>query len=351
MNDKASAQLGVPLRLMQGFTELYEAELGKSYPCQQQVAKLEHKVCFESLRNEGNSPYILFSRASNSPLGAHPSAKVKKPVDIVVLFHGLSDSPFFMRGIAEHLQSSGYTVVVALSPGHGKRDAREDMKDDKLKERWYRHVDDVMALVEPFSERRFIGGFSTGGTLATRYALLNEDNIDGLLLFSAALALSNNAERLGAIWGMKSIAKLSDGEFVSHGPHPYRYPDVAGFAGLSLADVIFEIRDMLESGEDESGRAIDRHFPIFIAHSLADIITPYHGVDGLSQQIEGEHHIFTIAESYDTCHQDLVMSAQMMIGLKIDKQALNISERCAVPTPNPLFNQMMLMLSYFMKSL
>lgn len=64
-------------------------------------------------------------------------------------------------------------------------------------------------------------------------------------------------------------------------------------------------------------------------------------------KIQGEHQVMTIDRSYDTCHQDLVMSSMMMVGLKIDKTQLNISERCAIPKPNPLFTNMMAMLDYF----
>jgi hypothetical protein len=169
--------------------------------------------------------------------------------------------------------------------------------------------------------------------------LLHPEEIDALLLFSAALALSDSAENLGKIWGMKWIAKIVDGDFVSAGPHPYRYPEVAGYAGLTLADVIFEVRDLLDNSTVSK--------PIFVAHSLADIIAPYSGVETLMSNVKGEHQVFTIDSSYDTCHQDLVVSPMMMVGLKVDKTQLNISERCAVPKPNPLFNNMMAMLDYF----
>jgi len=38
--------------------------------------------------------------------------------------------------------------------------------------------------------------FQQAGTLATRYMMLHPDEIDGLLLFSGALALSDSAENL-----------------------------------------------------------------------------------------------------------------------------------------------------------
>ena len=326
-------QLVLPVQLFEDFSTLYEIELGSVRTCQDRVGLYEYKVCSKALRNEGNSPFILYSKGMPSANGKRQTAP------IVVLFHGLSDSPFYIRSIAEHLNDKGFTVVAPLTPGNGKLDASKDMRDPNLQQRWYAHVDSVMSLIRPYSDKTYIGGFSTGGTLATRYMLMHPNEIDGLLLFSGALALSDSAENLGQIWGMKWIAKIVDGDFISTGANPYRYPDAAGYAGLILADVIFEIRDLLVKTKVSK--------PIFVAHSLADIITPYYGVEDLMTKIQGEHQVMTIDRSYDTCHQDLVMSSMMMVGLKIDKTQLNISERCAIPKPNPLFTNMMAMLDYF----
>jgi pimeloyl-ACP methyl ester carboxylesterase len=328
-----SNRLALPLQLFEDFSTLYEAELGSVRSCEDNIGLYEYKVCSSALRNEGNSPFILYSKGRSGANGKRQIAP------IVVLFHGLSDSPFFIRSIAEHLNNSGFTVVAPLMPGNGKRNAASDMRDPNLQQRWYSHVDSIMSLVRPYSEITYIGGFSTGGTFATRYLLLHPDEVDGLLLFSAALALSDSAENLAKIWGMKWIAKIVDGDFVSTGPNPYRYPDVAGYAALTFADVIFEVRDLLVQTTVSK--------PIFVAHSLADITAPYYGVEDLLERIEGNHQVLTIAESYDTCHQDLVMSNITMVGFKIDKTQLNISERCAVPKPNPLFKNMMAMLDYF----
>jgi pimeloyl-ACP methyl ester carboxylesterase len=326
-------QLALPVQLFEDFSTLYEIELGSVRTCQDSVGLYEYKVCSKALKNEGNSPFILYSTGM-------PSANGKRQIaPIVVLFHGLSDSPFYIRSIAQHLNDKGFTVVAPLTPGNGKLDAAKDMRDPNLQQRWYAHVDSVMSLISPYSNKTYIGGFSTGGTLATRYMLLHPNEIHGLLLFSGALALSDNAENLGQIWGMKWIAKIVDGDFISTGANSYRYPDVAGYAGLTLADVIFEIRDLLVETKVSK--------PIFVAHSLADIIAPYYGVEDLMARIQGEHQVMTIDRSYDTCHQDLVMSSMMMVGLKIDKTQVNISERCAIPKANPLFNSMMAMLDYF----
>ncbi|HAX27440.1 MAG TPA: phospholipase, partial [Alteromonas macleodii] len=75
------------------------------------------------------------------------------------------------------------------------------------------------------------------------------NNIDGLMLFSGALALSDNAESMSRIWGIKLLARIIDGTYQTHGPNPYKYPNVAGLAGLELMDLINIIRDKVEEGQ------------------------------------------------------------------------------------------------------
>jgi hypothetical protein len=106
-------QLVLPVQLFEDFSTLYEIELGSVRTCQDRVGLYEYKVCSKALRNEGNSPFILYSKGMPSANGKRQTAP------IVVLFHGLSDSPFYIRSIAEHLNDKGFTVVAPLTPGNG----------------------------------------------------------------------------------------------------------------------------------------------------------------------------------------------------------------------------------------
>ena len=114
-----------------------------------------YRVCSDALRNDGNAPYIL-----------HNGKPTKK---VMVLFHGLSDSPFFFSSIAPFIRQQGFTVVVGLLPGHGKKEADADMEDSELYQRWQTHVSDVVAYASTLGERVYLGGFSTGGALVTHY--------------------------------------------------------------------------------------------------------------------------------------------------------------------------------------
>jgi esterase/lipase len=314
----------------QGFKSLYKTELGSIQACTKQIEG-ELKVCSKILKNEGNAPYVLHAK--------HPKA-------VVVLFHGLSDSPFFMRSIAEYLQSQGYTAIVGLTPGHGKYDADADMEDPQLKERWLTHSQSLIQLAKSLDSPLFIGGFSTGGAFATHYMLNNPGDIQGLLLFSGALQLADNAESMSKVWGMKWITKWFDGEYPSQGPNPYKYPSVGLYSALVLMDVINDIRDKLAI-YSENQKTLTT--PIFAAHSAADKTTLIEGVENLMENVDGEHSLFKIDESYDVCHADLPISSVQIVAMKFNKSLVKEHEKCAVPQANPLHQNMLNMMMYFLE--
>lgn len=308
------------------FSEIYSAELGPLSACPENTLR-DIAFCSSQLKNAGNAPYVLL------PVG--------RPKAVIVLFHGLSDSPFFMRSLAEYLQVKGYMVVAPLSPGHGKLEADADMQDDELGKRWLEHIDKIMGFSLSFELPTVVGGFSTGGTFATHYAIRHADKVDAILLFSGALRLASSAETMSKIWGMKSLAKLLDGEYETMGPNPFKYPSVASYSALVLMDLIQEVREMLKENTVR--------LPIFAAHSLADKVTLFEGIEETTAAIKGKHTIFKVDEEYDLCHADLPISSAQLISVKFDKSQVNENERCAVPKANPLHDNMLLMLDVFLR--
>ena len=307
------------------FKTLYKDALGSTKPCAETRTQ-RYSVCSNVLRNEGSGPFILHHNRATT--------------NVAVLFHGLSDSPYFMRGIASALHANGFTVIVPLLPGHGLREADDEMEDGQLAERWQAHVDEVMELANQLGNRQFIGGFSTGGALAVDQYLDEPANIAALMLFSGALALSDNAESMWKIWGIKTLAKWVDGDYQTHGPNPYKYPSVAGFAGLELMDIIDSIRTRLDTGQKIK-------VPLFVAHSQADGTTPISGVKSLLSHSEATNTFFEIDEEYDLCHADLPLNTRLVVDMYFKTEMVNANERCAVPKANPLYRQMIFMLNAF----
>ncbi|NMH59225.1 alpha/beta hydrolase [Alteromonas ponticola] len=309
------------------FKAHYQSQWGQVAQCRDPEQN-QFRVCSPRLRNEGNAPFIM-----------HHGMKTAK---VAVLFHGLSDSPFYMRAIATKLFEEGLNVIVPLTPGHGLREADEAMEDSDMPQTWRQYADSIVQIATQLGDEVYLGGFSAGAAIATDYYLRQPEQVDGLFLFSAALALSDYAESMAKIWGTKWIARLLDGEYQATGPNPHKYPSVSGYAGLQLMSIIKDIRNRLENGQQ-----ID--VPVFAAHSQADLTTPIHGVEELLRHTEQRHTLFLVAEEYDLCHADLPLNFRSIADMHFKKNAVTKLEKCTIPQANPLFRQMTDMLTTFIK--
>lgn len=102
-----------------------------------------------------NSPFELYPRTNKLKIGA-------------LLIHGLLDSPFTMRDIAQQLQQQGILTRAILLPGHGTIPA--DLLTASH-EKWYETVRYGIQTLKAEVEQVFVMGFSTGGALALKAAL------------------------------------------------------------------------------------------------------------------------------------------------------------------------------------
>tara|TARA_B100001063_G_scaffold56723_1_gene50744 strand:+ start:7104 stop:8267 length:1164 start_codon:yes stop_codon:yes gene_type:complete len=119
----------------------------------------------------------------NSPYERKPiNQKASKGI---LLVHGLSDSPAYFHNLTQELVSQGFLVRTILLTGHGSKPA--DLINVEFKQ-WENLVKHHIKLLEKEVENLWLGGFSTGANLVTSYALQNEEDISGLLLFSPGFA-------------------------------------------------------------------------------------------------------------------------------------------------------------------
>lgn len=145
--------------------------------------------------DDTTKPYEAFTL-----VGAAPLQDTERPV--VILLHGLSDSPYYLKDVAKLLFQDGYDVVVPLVAGHGNQYAEFEKISQK---QWLVQSRDIIHQV---TQRRsgpiILGGFSNGGLLA--YELLAENEIKAkvefLLLFSPALQLPFMSKIIGKFGGM-----------------------------------------------------------------------------------------------------------------------------------------------------
>ena len=115
-----------------------------------------------------------------------------------LLLHGLSDSPYSMRGVGEILVQQGYYVLGLRLPGHGTLPS--GLLSARLED-WEAAVKlAVKEVRDRVGDQRpwLIGGYSNGGSLAIHYALEAIENErlsrpDRLILFSPAVGISSLA--------------------------------------------------------------------------------------------------------------------------------------------------------------
>lgn len=125
---------------------------------------------------------------ANSPYELIPESPVM-PSRGVLLAHGLLDSPFSFIDIGKKLQGMGFTVRTVLLEGHGSKPA--DLLATDV-DNWRRLIKEQVAILKQDVDEVYLGGFSTGGNLATAYAL-NDDDIEGLILFSPGFKSVNTS--------------------------------------------------------------------------------------------------------------------------------------------------------------
>src|SRR5581483_4899387 len=103
----------------------------------------------------------------------------------VILFHGLSDSPYFMRDIAGSLYRQGYNVVVPLLSGNGT-----DLMDLETvtMEDWRKDADLSLQVASGLGDQVLAGGLSAGSAIALDMAKRHPGGVKGLLFFSPALS-------------------------------------------------------------------------------------------------------------------------------------------------------------------
>jgi len=156
-----------------------------------------------------------------------------EPLGAVLLLHGMSDSPYSLRALAQTLSASGYTVLGLRMPGHGT--APSGLK--------YVQPDDMTAAVTlgmnylgsvMDGKPAHIIGYSTGATLALNFAL---DSMGGealpipasLILISPAIRISATATFAGFKNALSSAPGLGGLAWLGVMPEfdPYKYNSFA----------------------------------------------------------------------------------------------------------------------------
>lgn len=162
----------------------------------------------------------------------------------IVLVHGLTDSPFYMKGIAKYFyEILGYDVYLPLLQCHGLQHPA-GMAGVSLSE-WKKNVRFALRSAAEKAERVSIGGLSTGGALSFYFGCTDPQVTGDIFLFSAALGLYggrfNMFDEMLEFLLRNAFFSLLDNRKPLVGNNPYRYDRVPLNSAGELSWLIREI--------------------------------------------------------------------------------------------------------------
>jgi len=294
----------------------YKKRLGKvNYKISENTSGITKTIDFLSpALKKGNQPRIY--------------SHGKMTNDVIILTHGLSDSPYYVKAIGKKFYKAGCNVILTLLPGHGLNEIKGKMEQEGLKRSWKKEIDTAVEAAKFYGKRISLGGFSTGACLSVNKVLRHPKKITGgLFLFSAALDLGYIAHGSNYIPFAHTIARYTDGNLKSIGSNPYRYPYLNNAAGIEVVRLITETWKRLEDGK------VKLNQPVFIAHSVHDVRVSFTGIHTF--MTSHVHKGFTFLISENIAHSQLVLKKPIQLDLT---QKHGIRD---TPQANPKFNWMM----------
>ena len=152
------------------------------------------------------------------------------PVGVVVLFHGLTDSPYSLRHVAQRYRERGFVAIGVRMPGHGTVPAGlTDVRWEDWMAATRLAVREARRRV-PAPAPLHLVGFSNGGALAMKYSLdVIEDpklaRADRVVLFTPMIGITRFARFAGLAGLPALLPPLATAAWLSNVPefNPFKY--------------------------------------------------------------------------------------------------------------------------------
>lgn len=207
-----------------------------------------------------NSPLNSFNHSVNwnrSFVFTNP-----QPRAAIVLLHGLSDSPYSVRSIGQHLQQQGFYVIGVRLPGHGT------LPTGLLTAKW-RDWAAVVELAMQEAQRQvgdgkplYMLGYSAGGALAVNYALAAEQNPqlpkpEKLVIISPMLGISFFASFARNLDLISRLPLMSAYRWTDQSAeyNPFKYNSFTLNAGSQAHGLIKQVKRGLAKAQKRDGLA------------------------------------------------------------------------------------------------
>lgn len=133
----------------------------------------------------------------------HSSSNQIVKTDVVVLvYHGLMNSPRDMKFLASDLHKMGANVINARLDGHFEKSRTE--LDTVEYQDWVAQLDGYLAMARQLGQKVIIVGHSTGGLAGIHTAI--ENKVDGLILLAPALKTRTLTDAMTYVGSMLKIS-------------------------------------------------------------------------------------------------------------------------------------------------
>jgi alpha-beta hydrolase superfamily lysophospholipase len=238
-----------------------------------------------------------------------------RPIGHALLMHGLTDSPYSMKALAESLHAKGFEVTVLRVPGHGTLPSMMTQMSVKDWTAAVRIAARDVASRTPPDQLFYIGGYSTGGTLALQYTLdaLADPTLrkpDRVLLISPAIEITKLAalSNLLEVFSVLPIPQLQKARWQTVGVEydPYKYNSFPVNATRQVNRATKILQADLENAS-KSGR-IAKMPPVIAFQSVVDsTVGPYGVADILFSRLQGPQHRLVL---FDVNRHDALGSVQ-----------------------------------------
>jgi alpha-beta hydrolase superfamily lysophospholipase len=179
-------------------------------------------------RHGSLSDPAMWSRDWNRSFRLAP-ADGGEPRATVLLLHGLTDAPYSLRSLGEHLAGRGYEVFGLRMPGHGTAPSGlVDFRNEDMRAAVRLAVRDLHRSGP--GRPLYIVGYSNGAALAVDYTLAalggaDQPRPDGLVLISPAIAISRLAVVARVRTGLSSVPGFERAawQVIQQEFDPYKY--------------------------------------------------------------------------------------------------------------------------------
>jgi alpha-beta hydrolase superfamily lysophospholipase len=231
--------------------------------------------------NDGSlaSP-TAFERDWNRSYVLEPDANA---TGVVVLLHGLSDSPYSMRSLAELYRRHGFIALVPRMPGHGTVPAgliREG------RHAWYATVEMAMAEATRRAQGRLpvqLVGYSNGGALALVHVMRRiergeRSDVDRIVLLSPMIEVNAFARYAGLAGLPAYFGRYAKSAWLDLLPeyNPFKYNSFPVHAARESYLVTSDLQAAIEAVKRKGGMA--NVPPILAFQSVVDDTVTAHAV-------------------------------------------------------------------------